>query len=175
MRLVLVLVLVAAAAVLAATASAGGSPPVRTCGERIELTDGARIRFVAAHDVVIGPIAFGGLQEARDRTLFDRRNGVWWLKVGVKVLYGGRNVTVSALDSRLALDYARGVPRAQAVTFEPCPPDTATFTGANTVGRVTAFSGGLGVTRFGCYPLEIRVDRGRSYRGVVRLGVNRCG
>jgi len=48
------------------------------------------------------------------------------------------------------------------------------FGGNGRLRRVTAFPGGFSFARRGCYELEVRVDRGRTYRRTISLGGGRC-
>jgi hypothetical protein len=40
--------------------------------------------------------------------------------------------------------------------------------------RVTGYSGAFVFTERGCYPLEVRVEHGRTYRRTVSLGGGTC-
>jgi hypothetical protein len=162
--------LLAAAAV---GAPAAEPAPVRDCGTRGDPSDGSAIRFVSPGDVVIGPVSFAGLAGAASAAQLERGpDGLFGRKVAAKVLWG-RAVTVSvAAASRpaLSLDYARTNRHTDAIRFEPCPPGTRMFGGNGRLRRVTVFPGGLSFSRRGCYELEVRVDRGRSYRRTIALG-----
>lgn len=165
------IVLAALLALVAASAApASDEVPVRPCGSRGDPSDGSAIRFARAGDLVIGPVSFAGI--GRGVTASDRGvDGRFFSKSPAKVLWGG-DVTVTASDA--ILDYAQPVARTESVRFEPCPPGTAMFRNVGRLRRVTMFPGGFSYARPGCYALEVKVERGRTYRGRVRLGVTRC-
>ena len=167
------LVLVAAAA----AAPAEDEPvPTRECRSRGDPSNGALIRFANPADVVVGPLSFASLAAASSRTaVYRREDGTWFRKAGVKVLWG-RPVTLAIAERHrpdLRLEYARG-PLSSSVRLEPCPPGTPMFGGNGTLRRVTMFPGGFSFTRRGCYELEVRVERGRTYRRTISLGAGRC-
>jgi hypothetical protein len=170
---------VAVLAAFAATASpaAGEEVPTRDCGSRGDPSNGVPVRFVQRGDVVVGPVSFAGLGPAATVKRLDRGpDGRYFRKVAAKVLWG-RPATVSVVAAdreRLALAYARPNLRTSAIRFEPCAPGTPMFVTERPLGRVTAFPGGLSFTRRGCYQLEVRVDRGRTYRRTISLGAGRC-
>ena len=176
MRLPLAVVLVAAVAVAGAAAAEDPEIPTRDCRSRGDASDGSAVRFVAPADVVIGPISFASLGAASSRTaVYRRADGTWFRKAGAKVLWG-RSVTLTVTEAdrdSLRLEYARG-PLTSSVRFEPCPPGTMMFGGNGRLRRVTAFPGGFSFNRRGCYQLEVRVDRGRTYRRTISLGAGRC-
>ena len=150
-------------------------PPLRDCSTRAEPTHG-RLRFATSGDVVVGPLSFTSLRDARLRAnITDRKSGRWFRKSAVKLLYGN-DVTLSvpeAYRSLLWLEYAPNGAPTSTVRFSPCPPGKLMFNGER-YGRVTGFSGALVFSRLGCYPLEVRVDRGRTFRGTISLGAGRC-
>jgi hypothetical protein len=74
----------------------------------------------------------------------------------------------------LALDYARSGVHTYAIRFESCPPGTRMYGSDGRLRRVTVFPGGLSFSRRGCYELEVRVDRGRTYRRTISLGAGSC-
>ena len=171
------------ALLLALLALAGPAPaaaavpptPVRTCAERIE-AGGAPIPFPrpARNTVFAGPLALSGLFPRTVAGLGPRgEDGRYWTKAGALVR-GGKAVVLS-VPSRyrgvLVTHYARMGNGEQAVRIEPCPSATPAFSYDGVVGPVTAFSGGFGVSRPGCYPLDVTVAGGRSYR--VRLALGR--
>ena len=152
------------------------APPVRTCEQRIEAGDGP-IPFPAARSgsVFAGPLAFAGSFPRTPAALGPRgADGRYWVKVGA-LLRAGRPVVLS-VPSRyrgvFVTHYDRDDDDGEAtVRIEPCPPSTPAFSYDGRVGPVTAFSGGFGVSRAGCYPLDVRVVGGRSHR--VRLALGR--
>jgi hypothetical protein len=175
MRRALAAALVAASAATASPA-AGEEIPTRTCASRGDASDGSAIRFAGPADVVIGPLSFASLGAAGSRTAVYRRDdGTWFRKAAVKVLWG-RSVTLTVASrdrDGLRLEYTRG-PLTSSVRFEPCPPGTMMFGRNGRLRRVTAFPGGFSFARRGCYELEVRVDRGRTYRRTISLGAGRC-
>jgi hypothetical protein len=161
----------------AVAAPAGEEPvPTRDCRSRGDPSNGQPVRFANRADVVIGPLSFASLGAARAPTAVDRReDGTWFRKAGVKVLWG-RHVTLSVAEPHrraLRLDFARG-PLTSSVRFHPCPPGTLMFGGNGRLRRVTLFPGGFSFTRRGCYELEVRVGRGRTYRRTISLGAGPC-
>ena len=77
----------AALAVATAVAAQDEPIPVRDCSTRAEPTRG-KLRFVTANDVVLCPLSFTSLQDARSRASLQRKNGRWFRKSAVKLLYG---------------------------------------------------------------------------------------
>jgi hypothetical protein len=168
---------------LALVAAAGAAPvgdepaPTRDCRSRGDPSNGAPVRFANPADVVIGPVSLAGLREAASVTRLDRgEDGRYFRKTAAKVLWG-RAVTLTVSErsrSTLALVYARLNALTSSVRFVPCPPGTPMFGGNGRLRRVTAFPGGLSFTRRGCYELEVRVERGRTYRRTISLGAGSC-
>ena len=164
-----------AALALAAPVDATSPTPVRTCAERIEAGD-APIPFPRPRSgsLFAGPLAFSGHLPRTPAALGPRgEDGRYWVKVGALVR-AGRPVVLSVPARHrgaLVLHYARDGDGEPVVRIEPCPPSAPAFSYAGVVGPVTAFSGGFGVTRPGCYPLDVAVVGGRSYR--VRLSLGR--
>jgi hypothetical protein len=163
--------------VLAASATAGRAPapvPTRSCEERIEAGD-APLRFPAPKRgrIFAGPLALSGHFPTTSAGLGPRHeNGRFSTKVGALVR-AGRPVVLSVprhVRGRMFVHYARTRDGGPAVRLEPCAPSTAAFSYDGAVGRVTGFSGGFEVTRLGCYPLDVRVASGRSYRVRLPLG-----
>jgi hypothetical protein len=166
-----------ALAAAAAAAPAGDEPvPTRDCRSRGDPSNGQLVRFANPADVVIGPLSFASLRAARSQTaVYQREDGTWFRKAGVKVLWG-RPVKLAVAERHrdtLRLEFARG-PRTSSVRFEPCPPGTLLFGGNGRLRRVTMFPGGFSFTSRGCYELEARVERGRTYRRTISLGVGAC-
>lgn len=165
----------AALLLFAGPAEAVASVPTRTCAQRIEAGD-APLRFAGLRSgsVLAGPLAFSGLFSKTVAALGPRRkNGRFFAKVGALVR-AGKPVVLSIPRrhrSALFLHYSRTEEGDPAVRIEPCPPSTPAFSYDGVVGPVTGFSGGFEVTRPGCYPLDVTVDGGRSYR--VRLSLGR--
>jgi hypothetical protein len=162
---------------LAGVANAAAAPvPTRTCEERIE-ADGAPLRFPAprANRVFAGPLALSGLFPTTPVGLGPRQeNGRFFVKVGALVRAGSPVVLSVPARYRgmLFTHYARGGTGEAAVRIEPCPPATAAFSYEGPVGAVTGFSGGFELTKPGCYPLDVGVVGGRTYR--VRLSLGRA-
>jgi hypothetical protein len=177
MRLALATALVAAAAAAGVAAAQEEEIPTRNCASRGDPSDGSAIRFVRSSDVVVGPVSFAGLAPAASATRLDRGpDGRFSRKVAAKVLWG-RAVTVSVAPSSrpaLALDYARSNRHTDAIRFEPCPPGTPMYGSDGRLRRVTVFPGGFSFARRGCYELEVRVDRVRTYRRTISLGAGIC-
>lgn len=162
----------------AAAAGVAAQPvPTRDCGTRGDPSDGSAVRFAARGDVVVGPVSFAALAPAASVTRLDRGpDGLFGRKVAAKVLWG-RAVTVSvapASRAALWLDWARDGVQTHSIRFEPCPPGTRMFGGNGSLRRVTVFPGGLSFARRGCYRLEVRVDRGRTYGATISLGAGAC-
>ena len=163
------------AAVAVGAALAQDEPPLRDCATRAEPSRG-KLRFIGPRDVVVGPLSFVSLEVARSRAGIDRKDGRWFRKSAVKMLYGNDVVLTvpEKYRSLLWLEYSPRGERTSAVRFSACPPGTRMFNGG-TYGRVTGFSGAFVFARLGCYPIEVRVERGRTYRRTISLGAGRCG
>ena len=170
MRLALATVLVAAAAVTAQSA-ASEEVPTRDCRSRIESGRGP-LAFRTIGNVVVGLVAFSALPNAATPAgLGPRReeDGRFFRKSGV-LIRAGRPIVLSVPErysDRLFLHYSRTDEGVAEVRLEPCPPGMRAFSYDGTVGRVTGFNGGFSLTHRGCYPLDVRVVGGRTYR--VRL------
>ena len=169
------LLLLLALASLAGGPDASASTPTRTCAQRIE-AGGAPLPFPPARSgrVLAGPLALSGFFPRTPAALGERHeNGRFSVKVGALVR-AGRPIVLS-VPSRyrgtLFLHYASGGTGEPVVRIEPCPPSTPAFSYDGSVGPVTGFSGGFEVTRPGCYPLDVAVVEGRTYR--VRLSLGR--
>lgn len=173
MRLGLAAAFVAAAAVAGVAAAQEDEIPTRDCGGRIESGRGPLV-FDTTRALVIGPIALSGLHDPAK----PARLGPWGEegRLGRKsgaLVRAGRPVVLSVPEryrERLFLHYTRGAAGTSAVRLVPCAPATRAFSYDGDVGRVTGFSGGFSVTRPGCYPLDVRVEGGRSYRARLALG-----
>ncbi len=169
----LLVALLAAAALIAAGANAAPAP-TRTCAERIEAGD-APLRFPvpAPNRVFAGRLALSGAFPTTPAALGPRHeNGRFSTKVGALVR-AGAPVVLSVpprLRGMLFTHYARSRDGETVVRLEPCAPSTRAFSYDGVVGPVTGFSGGFEVTRPGCYPLDVRVVGGRSYRVRLPLG-----
>ncbi len=172
----LLALLVLALALAAGAASADEVSPTRDCATRGDPSDGSAIRFAQPGDSVIGPVSLAGLAPAASATRLDRGpDGRFERKVAAKVLWGPP-VTMSVSPSSrpsLALDYARTNELTPTIRFEPCAPGTVMFGGNGRLKRVTVFPGGFSFAKRGCYALDVRVDRGRTYRRTISLGA-RC-
>jgi hypothetical protein len=169
------MLLVAALLSFAGPADALASVPTRTCAQRIEAGD-APLGFPApsAGRVFAGPLALSGLFPKTTAGLGPRQaNGRFAVKVGALVK-AGRPLVLSVpapYRGRLFTHYASRGDGESVVRIEPCPPSTPAFSYDGPVGSVTGFSGGFDVTRPGCYPLDVAVVGGRTYR--VRLSLGR--
>lgn len=165
------------AALLALAGPAGAAAPAiptRTCEQRIEAGDAPLPFPVRGRGrIFAGPFALAGYFPATPAALGPRgENGRFSAKVGAFVR-AGRPVVLSvplSYRSTFFVHYAQTRAAGAAVRIEPCPPSTPAFSYEGTVGPVTGFSGGFEVTRPGCYPLDVRVEGGRSYRVRVALG-----
>jgi len=172
MRILAAVFVLALAGVTAA--GAVSSVPTRTCEERIEAGD-APLLFPAARSgrIAAGPLALSGHFPITVAALGPRHeNGRFSTKVGALVR-AGRPVVLSVpqrFRSTLFLHYARRGDGEPVVRIEPCAPSTRAFSYDGVVGPVTGFSGGFEVTRPGCYPLDVRVVGGRSFRVRLPLG-----
>jgi hypothetical protein len=164
-------------------ARAAAPPPLRDCASRAENGMGPPQVTSRPGDVVIGPIAFAGLQRVASRRgleHFKDRRG-YAIKAGAGVLAGVRaTVTIGrSAHSWAKLSFAPHVPGkphrdVAAVRFQACAADEPAFSYDGPVGPVTGFAGGFALKRRGCVPLEVRVA-GRPAIGVrVPFGVGRC-
>jgi hypothetical protein len=173
MKLALAAVLVAAAAATGAAAAPEQELPTRDCRARIESGRGP-LSFTQHRAVVVGPIAFSGLLDAAPR----RALGPWGddgrlgRKSGV-VVRAGRAVVLTVPEryrDRFFLHYTRGEEGTSSARIVPCAPGTRAFSYDGRVGPVTGFSGGFSMLRPGCYPLDVQVEGGRSYRVRIAFG-----
>ncbi len=169
--------ILASALALAASTTAGAAHapvPTRSCEERIEAGD-APLRFPEPKRgrIFAGPLALSGHFPSTSAGLGPRHeNGRFSTKVGALVR-AGRPVVLWVprhLRGALFVHYALTRDGGPAVRLEPCVPSTAAFSYDGVVGRVTGFSGGFEVTLPGCYPLDVRIAGGRSYRVRLPLG-----
>lgn len=173
----MLLLVLALTALAGAAESTAAPPPTRTCEQRIEAGD-APLRFPGpgGNRVLAGPLAFSGLFPRTPAGLGPRHeNGRFSVKVGA-LLRAGRPVVLSVPARQrgtLFLHYANPGTGEPVVRIEPCPPATPAFSYDGPVGPVTGFSGGFEVTRPGCYPLQVAVVGGRTYRVRLSLG-RRC-
>jgi hypothetical protein len=170
MRLAFATVLVAAAAVTGAAAAEDEETPTRDCRARIESGRGP-LGFDRVQALVVGPLAFSGLNRTAPLGPWgeDGRRG---RKSGVLVR-AGRPIVLSVpmrYRDRLFLHYTRSDTGTSTVRLVPCAAATRAFSYDGAVGRVTGFSGGFSVTKAGCYPLDVVVEGGRSYRTRLPLG-----
>lgn len=169
MRVALAAAMVAAAA---ATATAAADDfPTRDCRSRIE-SGRAPLSFDRARSTVVGPVAFAALPAAATRAGLGPRgeDGRFFRKAAVLVR-SGRAVALSVPEryrSRLFLRYTRE--DTSVVRLEPCASETRAFSYAGRVGPVTGFNGGFSMTHRGCYPLDVRVDGGRTHRIRIAFG-----
>ena len=162
------------AALVAAVAGIAGAQddeiPTRDCRSRIESGRGP-LAFATTTAVVAGPVAFSGLQDPVQLGPWGA-DGRLGRKSGVLVR-AGRAVVLSVPEryrDRLFLHYTREEAGTSVVRLVPCAPGTKAFSYEGRVGRVTGFNGGFSLTRRGCYPLDVRVEGGRSYRLRLSLG-----
>jgi hypothetical protein len=132
----------------------------------VETGDGNPPPTPTSDDLFVGyRIVLIGAAGPKDHEFRDRPGGSWWLKTLV-IVRPGRAVTVSVPRSerkRLHLRYT-GNPRA--ATFRPCHrPD----------GQWSYYPGGFAYSQRGCYAVDIHIERRRSIRRDIALGVGaRC-
>lgn len=176
MRLALAAALAAAAAAAGAAAAPEDELPTRDCRGRIESGRGP-LRFETTGALVVGPIAFSGLEATRPARLARVDGGGYGRKSAVLVR-AGHPVVLSVparYRTRFFVNYTRGTEQlgiggTSEARLVPCAPGTKAFSYDGRIGRVTGFGGGFTVTRPGCYPLDVRVEGGRSYRARMPLG-----
>lgn len=157
--------------------------PLLDCQARAE---GARPPAAASRpgDVVVGPVAFAGLERVASQRALARyraRSG-YLVKAGAIVLAGTRATLVIGRRARgwAALSYATrevfDVPDGgPAVRFQACARDEPAFSYDGPVGITTGFAGGFFLSHPGCVPLEVRAAGRRPVRTHVPFGVGRCG
>ena len=173
MSLALGAALVAAVAATAAPA-ANEEIPTRDCRSRIESGQGP-LAFPAAGSLFAGPVAFSALPHAATPAGLGRRreeDGRFYRKSGVLVR-SGRAVVLSVPEryrNRLFLHYTRTDEGVSEVRLEPCPQAMRAFSYDGPVGKVTGFNGGFSLTHRGCYPLDVRVEGGRTHRVRIAFG-----
>ena len=176
MRVALAAALVAAAAAAGVAAAQEDEVPTRDCSGRIESGRGP-LRFETRGFLVVGPVAFSSLDATKPARLARVEGGGYGRKSGVLVR-AGHPVVLSVPEryrTRFFLNYTRGTEQlgvggTSEARLVPCAPATRAFSYDGRIGRVTGFSGGFTVTRPGCYPLDVRVEGGRSYRARIPLG-----
>jgi hypothetical protein len=172
----LLAVLVLAALAATAAPAPADEIPIRDCGTRAEPTKG-RLKFANPGDIVIGPLSFSQLAKAsRPRGVDRTKEGRFFRKAAVKVLRGSGEVTLvvpAEVQDRLFLNYAPLGTLTAAVRFATCPPGLPMHNGLS-YKRVTGYSGAFVFTERGCYPLEVHVEHGRTYRATVSLGGGKC-
>lgn len=176
MRLALAAALVAAAATAGVAAAQEDELPTRDCRSRIESGRGP-LAFDTSQSLVVGPLAFSGLHATKPARLARVAGGGFGRKSGVLVR-AGHPVVLSVPEryrKRFFVNYTRGTEQlgvggTSEARLVPCAPATRAFSYDGRVGRVTGFSGGFTVMRPGCYPLDVRVEGGRSYRARLALG-----
>lgn len=162
--------------------AAAAQPPIVDCDTHVE--PGLK-RFDAARDTIRGPFAV--ITTARDvarrpaSSFRPRRGRLQGAKLPVGLRAGSRaTLRVSpAQRAHAALlfraqtrDASRIADGDQAVTFDPCAPDTPAFSGG-TVGPITGWAGALIVTGPRCVRLQLRVDGRRQPDILLPLG-RRC-
>ena len=170
MRLAVVTVLLAAIA--AGSAVAGGDEiPTRDCRTRVE-SGRAPLAFRGPDSIQVGPLSFWVLRRAAAGLGPRNQDGVFFVKSAVS-MRAGRAVTISLPERfrhRISLAYTRPPEPTAAVRFVPCPPGTRAFSYDGRVGKVTGFNGGFSLTEPGCYPLDVRVEGGRTHRVRIAFG-----
>ena len=160
-----------AAALVLAGAAAEEDPVVRDCRTRVE-SGRAPFTFRGPDDIVAGPVSLWLLRRAELGLGQRYPNGRYFVKTPVNVR-AGRAVTVSVSlrhRDRIGLVRTTADDPAPVVRFEPCTPATRAFSYRGAVGPVTGFNAGFVVSRKGCYPLDVRVEGGRSYRVRIAFG-----
>jgi hypothetical protein len=172
MKVTLAAALVAALAATAAPA-ANEEIPTRDCRSRIESGTGP-LAFPEVGSLFAGPVAFSALPHAATRAGLGPRaeNGRFFRKSGV-LIRAGRPVELSVPEryrSRLFLHYSRTDEGVSEVRLEPCPPGMRAFSYNGRVGNVTGLNGGFSLTHRGCYPLDVRVEGGRTHRIRIAFG-----
>jgi hypothetical protein len=153
----------------------GPVTPVQDCRHRVEGAGARpsprRLRKARAEAVVLRGITFAGLRLAEDAPI--RRDPYW--KSGVAVRYGPPlTVEVSPPATLAYSDEVDGPGEgSRAVRFEPCPPNTPSFSRDGSVGDETFFAGGFLVTRPACVMLTVRRAGQPTQRVPVGFG-RRC-
>ena len=149
---------------------------VRGCETRVEA--GRPVgRLSRPGDLVVGPIAFSGLERLARRAELERfRVGRGYrVKSGVSIR-ASTVVTVAVVrPARVKLEYAPPNRASDAVEFRACRGGERAFSHPGRVGPVTGFNGGFVVDRPRCVALDVWV-RGRRtpLRAVVSFGAGRC-
>ena len=177
MRLSLAAALVTAAAVTGVAAAQEEEMPTRDCRGRIESGRGPLV-FNWVKALVVGPLSFSGLDATKPVPLGRRGDDGRFGRKSAVLVRAGNSVVLSVPQryrQRLFLNYTRGAEQlgvggTSEARLVPCAPETRAFSYDGPVGRVTGFSGGFSVTRPGCYPLDVRVEGGRTYRARLALG-----
>ena len=159
--------------------------PVVSCRDRIEYPDfegdpHERKRDYHADSLRIGPVGLypGRKQHPNFGDAAHLRPGSRELVFPVDpIVPAGKTVTLAVAPAdrdrvQLGLE-ADGKPKGPAVTFEACPADQERFSGAGTLGSLTAFKEVLTVAGPGCATLSVYAD-GRRFERRVSFDVKRC-
>ncbi len=168
---------VACGAVQHREAASDTPAPTLTCSDSIytaSLRPGAIPKEFKA--IVIGPAIFNVLQEARDPSLLERSGALLVYKSPLTIAATGEvTITASSVHAgRIVVLYGKDVPYKLATG----KPHMAAFPVADHFRlcgyagralRVPQFAGGFGVSRPGCYRIEVERGR-RSTSRVVSLG-----
>ncbi len=174
-----VAVVAAGLAVTVSSATSAAKVATRGCQTRVEGDKPTPFRMRG--DVVLGPVAFRGLQRAAGAAeLTQPGQRVYLYKAGASVR-ADRVVSVSiAPEDRgvAGLTYARTTSLKRVddahgtVRFKACGRDEPAFAYDGVVGGSTGFNGGFILARPACVDLIVRV-RGRSapYRRTVSFGM----
>ena len=159
------------AAVAFSAAAASEDPVVRDCRTRVE-SGRAPFAFRGRDDVVVGPVSFWLLRRAERGVGIRYPNGRFFVKTPVNVRAGSA-VTVVVPEryrARIGLVRTTADEPAAVVRFVPCAPQQRAWSYPGRIGRVTGFNAGFFVSRRGCYPLDVRVEGGRTHRVRIAFG-----
>jgi len=170
MRIVLGAAVVAAVAATAAAAS-DHDVLVRDCGTRVE-SGRKPFAFSGLDSIEVGPASFWLLRRAAAGLGQRYPDGRFFVKTHIGIR-AGRSVTVSVLAryrDRIGLVRTSSDEPVPAVRFEPCAPNKRAWSWNGRIGAVTGFNSGFKLTRRGCYPLDVRVEGGRTHRVRVPFG-----
>jgi len=170
-KIVLAVAVVVVAVAAAAAAAGDEDVLVRDCSTRVE-SGRAPFQFRGPDGIEVGPVSFWLLRRAATGLGSRGPDGRYFVKTHLSVRAGSA-VTISVRErfhDRIGLARTTADELVPAVRFEPCSPGQRAWSYEERIGAVTGFNGGFKLNRRGCYPLDVRVEGGRTHRVRVAFG-----